>query len=485
MMNPDTSEMVAVDATELLGLPRAEAGALVRRPSQPSALARLRADPQRMTAVRDSWRALWSSRLLIWLAGFGAVLVLGLHWSTTAFDPSNVTEGHGWLLDRLIAPFARWDSAWYLVIAKHGYGAAGGTLTSTRGAFFPLYPLVVGAIGQLGVPLVAAGILVSMGAFALALYGLHRLSTLEITAPHRWSHPDVARMTVLVTALSPVAFFLSAVYSESLYLALSIGVFWCARKGRWATACVLGAFAAATRSAGVVLVLPIALLYLYGPRDDRAPDRPSSAIAGPPQSSWRRGLLALRPRYRLRADSLWLALVPVGLAAFMGYLALSGGDGMTPFHVQAVWDRQFAGPFVAAWDGAVAAFDGARQLLSLQLHHVYFPAAGGSPAIAAQHNITLFLFLLAAIPALIAVLRALPFAYGAYLLAALAMPLSYPVSSQPLMSLPRFLLVLFPLNIWLGSWLARHPRARRPVFAAFGLLSVVFVAQFATWHWVA
>jgi hypothetical protein len=66
-----------------------------------------------------------------------------------------------------------------------------------------------------------------------------------------------------------------------------------------------------------------------------------------------------------------------------------------------------------------------------------------------------------------------------------ALPLSYPVTSQPLMSLPRFLVVLFPLSIWFASWLAAHPRAQRPALLSSALLMAVFVAQFATWHWVA
>ena len=80
----------------------------------------------------------------------------------------------------------------------------------------------------------------------------------------------------------------------------------------------------------------------------------------------------------------------------------------------------------------------------------------------AEHNLVLFAFLLAAVPMVIGVLRRLPLAYGAYVLAALALPLSYPVAPQPLMSLPRFLLVLFPLFMWLGAWLAHRPRARLP-----------------------
>ena len=71
------------------------------------------------------------------------------------------------------------------------------------------------------------------------------------------------------------------------------------------------------------------------------------------------------------------------------------------------------------------------------------------------------------------------------MLAALALPLSYPVIPEPLMSLPRFLLVLFPLGLWLGAYLAERPRLRGPTLALSGILLVFFTGQFATWHWVA
>ena len=87
----------------------------------------------------------------------------------------------------------------------------------------------------------------------------------------------------------------------------------------------------------------------------------------------------------------------------------------------------------------------------------------------------LFAFLLAAVPAIVGVLRLLPLAYGAYVLAALALPLSYPVAPQPLMSLPRFLVVLFPLSMWLAAWLAARPRARLPVLAVSAALMAFFV----------
>jgi hypothetical protein len=392
-----------------------------------------------------------------------------------AFNPPGLTRGFGWLGDLLAAPAARWDASWYLVIAHYGYRPELFPFTSQRTAFFPLYPLGLSGVSWLGVPPILAGVLLSVLALALALYGIHRLTTLELAgAPGlaRVGSGEVARLAVLVTAFAPMAFFFSAVYSESLYLALSVGVFWFARQGRWAWVGVLGALAAATRSTGLVLALPALMLYVYGPRRDRPPD-------------FVRRVRSLRPRYRLRRDVLWLGLLPAGLGLYMGYLALAGGDGLSPFHVQQVWGRHFAGPYLGAWDGIRAGLDGLLQLASQQRQHVYFPIAAGDPFVIAGHNLLLLAFLAAGAVATVGVLRVLPLAYGAYVLAALALPLSYPDRAQPLMSLPRFLVVLFPLGIWFAAWLATRPRAQKPALAASALLMAFFGAQFATWHWVA
>ena len=475
-MNSDTAELAILENPSERVAPFGTPGS----GSTPGAVRRwwerLRADPARMAAVRDSWQALWSSRLLVWVAGVGTLLAFGFGPVRNAFNPPGMTRGFGWLGDLLAAPAARWDASWYLVIARYGYRLDLGSFTSSRTAFFPLYPLGLRAIAWFGTPPVLAGVLLSLLALALSLYGIHRLTTLELERTHpsasgRRGGGEVARLAVLVTAFSPMAFFFSAIYSESLYLALSVGLFWCARQGRWAAVGALGALAGATRSAGVVLALPALILYLYGPREDRAPDFP--------RARWG------RPRYRLGKDFAWLALVPAGLGLYMGYLAFSGGDALLPFHAQDLWGRHFAGPYLGMWDGIKAAFEGARQLFSFQRHHLYFPSAGGSPFVDAGHNLMLLAFLIAAIPAVVGVLRRLPLAYGVYILAALALPLSYPVTPQPLMSLPRFLVVLFPLSMWLAAWLAAHPRARRPALVVSALLEAFFVAQFATWHWVA
>jgi hypothetical protein len=495
-MSSDTAETAIADHTPELAAqarPAAPPGATTVVPPRATRM-RVRVDAERLAAAREVWRALWISRLLVWVAGAGAVATLGSGLARHAFNPPRVTGGFGWLGDLLAAPAARWDAAWYLVIAHYGYRPDLGALTGSRTAFFPLYPLGLRALSDVGLAPVIAGVALSIAALAAGLYGLHRLTTLEVARLRHRAHEatappgagllrraaplstldarEVARLVVLLTAFAPMAFFFSAVYSESLYLALSVGVFLCARRGRWASAALLAALAGATRSAGIVLVLPIALLYLYGPREDRRADFPLA-----------RGL---RPRYRPRRDALWIVLAPVGLGLYMAHLALAGGDALAPFHAEAVWSRHFAGPFGGVWDGAKAAFEGLRQLLSFQRGHVYYRAAGGSPFIDAGHNLLLFAFLLGAVPATIGVLRLLPLAYGVYVLAALALPLSYPVAPQPLMSLPRFLLVLFPLTMWLAVRLcSRPPPLRWAVLVGSGVALAFFVGEFATWHWVA
>jgi hypothetical protein len=126
-----------------------------------------------------------------------------------------------------------------------------------------------------------------------------------------------------------------------------------------------------------------------------------------------------------------------------------------------------------------------RQLVAGSGGRVYFAHAAGDPLAIARIDVVLFAWIALALIALIGAARRLPLAYAAYAAASLVVPLSYPVGPQPLMSLPRFLLVLFPLWMWVGWWLARHARARLPVLALSAVLLAVCTAQFATWHFVA
>lgn len=419
--------------------------------------ARGRQHGEHAAALTAAWRVLWRTRALVWSAGLVGLLLLGRSPRWRGFDPGAVTVPFDRLGNALVAPGARWDAVWYLAIAHDGYR------DPARAAFFPLYPLLLATVSELVRSPVVAGLVVSLAAFGVALYLIHRLVSIELGG-------DTARLTVMLVAVFPTAYCFSAVYSESLFLALSVGAMYAARVDRWVLAGLAGGLAAASRSAGIVLLVPLALMYLHGPR-------------GRAEHAAPRGR-GLRPAYPLRRDALWLALVPLGLVAFMGYLAASGADPMAPFDAQAVWLRQFAGPFGGAWDGSVAAFDGARQLLSGSRTPVYFSIAAGDPFVIGAQNLLLFASLAFALAGTIGALRRLPFAYGAYLVVALAIPLSYPVVAQPLMSLPRFLAVLFPLHMWLALW-ARERNWERRVVGSSAVLLALAAAQFTAWEWVA
>jgi hypothetical protein len=252
-----------------------------------------------------------------------------------------------------------------------------------------------------------------------------------------------------------------------------LGCILAARHGSWATAGAIGALAATSRNSGIMLIVPVVLLFLYGPRADRSPPHLE-------RSGWRRAV----PRYPITPEILWALLIPAGLGAYIGWLALSTGDGLAPFHAQQVWFRSFAGPFGGVWTGAVAAWDGLRQIVHGPPPPIYFDQAGGNALMVAGQNLMLFAFLVLGAVALVGAFMTLPVAYGAYCLASLAMPLSYPVTPQPLASLPRYEVVLFPLFMW-GSSLIVRRRITSEALASLAVLLGLFTAEFATWRFVA
>lgn len=388
----------------------------------------------RDAAVVDAWRAFWVSRLAVWVAGVAAVVAVGvLDLNAERFDPEGLTRPFGGLGDDLVAPGARWDAVWFLRIAEDGYDG-------DRAAFFPLYPLLVKAGGVLVGSPVVAGILVSLACLFGALVLLGRLVCLDFGR-------DVARLTVLLVAIFPGALWFSSVYSEALFLLLSVGAVYAARTDRWAVAGAVGALAATTRSAGVVLLVPLAVLW------------------------WRSG--GRRP-----ADLAWAALVPAGVLLFCVALAMSGESFFAPFTAQEAWLREFAGPFGGVPTAVSEAWTGARDIVT----EAERPTVPFDPA---RVNVELFVMLVAVIVATVGALRRLPLAYGLYVVAALALPLSYPVDGQPLMSLPRFAAVLWPLHLWLALVLVRRPVARGAVVGVSLALLAVVSWTVARWGWVA
>jgi hypothetical protein len=399
-------------------------------------------------AVRVAWRVGWTTRAAVLVVAIFAALSFGpasgglARENAAKFDEPALTHP---IAEPLLAPLARWDAVWYLRIADSGYGDS-----APRAAFFPLYPLLIRSLATLfggseGALLIAS-YAISLAAFLGALILLYRLASLELG--RRFAAP-----TLLLLAVFPAALYFGAPYSESLFLLVSVGAFYAARTERWAWAGVCAAAASATRSAGLLLLVPLAMLWWSSPR---------------------RG-----PR-----DAAWLLLAPLGLLTYAAWLGLVEGDALRFLDVQDAWSRELAVPLSGALDGFGAAVDGVRQLASGSRTPVYFEEAAGDPFRIAAINLMLFASLVFALVACLGVFRRLPKAYGAWVAAALVLPLTFPVKPQPLMSLPRFLAVLFPIFMWLA--VVTEERRITPQAAAASAVGLgLFTAEFATWHWIA
>lgn len=157
--------------------------------------------------------------------------------------------------------WARWDAAHYVAVAQFGYGNPASPSPLGGYGFFPLYPLLMRAGATIGGDsrdpgtLAVAAIIVSVLALLAASIGMALLAAETVV-------PPADRTALLLLLVSPFAVFLTAAYSESLFLALAIFALLLARRDRWLAASVLAALASATRLVGLLL-LPAILLLAY------------------------------------------------------------------------------------------------------------------------------------------------------------------------------------------------------------------------------
>jgi hypothetical protein len=139
----------------------------------------------------------------------------------------------------------RWDAPIFFRIAEHGYTGADTDPNAT--AFFPAFPLVLRALHAIGLPYLAAGLLVTTVATVVASGFLCRLVDEELGE-------GSGRRAVLYMTLFPTAVFLVAPYSEALFLAGAIPAFYYARRDRWMLAGIPAALAMSARAAGLFLL---------------------------------------------------------------------------------------------------------------------------------------------------------------------------------------------------------------------------------------
>ena len=165
-------------------------------------------------------------------------------------------RGHD-VLDRLTA----WDGWWYLQIAEHRYNvpdvldATGSPYPDAPMAFFPLYPGAMAVLGELGIPLVAAGIVVSTLAGIAAACALQKIG-------QRVGGPRAGLLLVVLWAGAPMAITQSMVYTEALFTALAAWALVGVLERNWLVAGSATMFAGFTRSTATVLIAVVVIAAL-------------------------------------------------------------------------------------------------------------------------------------------------------------------------------------------------------------------------------
>lgn len=196
-----------------------------------------------------------------------------------------------------IYSWANFDGAHYIHIALQGYH-------QYDQAYFPGYILLLKFFGGFfGHYYLHAGILLSNISYIAATWYFYKLFTaLYGKRSALWS-------TALLL-LIPTSFFFSAVYTESLFLLLTVSALYYLLRKRFIVACILAGLSSFVRLQGVFLIIPF---FVYG-------------------------LLYMNKR------SLWtyvFLLSPlVGLTIYMTFLWKTTGDPLYFFHSQPIFGAQ-------------------------------------------------------------------------------------------------------------------------------------------------
>jgi Dolichyl-phosphate-mannose-protein mannosyltransferase len=323
-----------------------------------------------------------------------------------------------------IAIFSRWDSRWFYYVATEGYTYHPGDASDL------VFPPVLPVLMRLGAFLVgrtdketllAAGVIAANLALLAALVCLSRL------VRRTWDGALATRSVICLVAF-PTSFFLSAAYSDSLFLAFALASFVFALERRWWAVGLAGALAALSRTYGVLLLVPLGYEYL------------------------------MAHRWRVRRDAAWLTLIPIAFLVWVGVIIDVSGDLFVLPHVEQTWTREVMPP----WQTFEVFFSTEMTQTNFKHAPVDFWFTMTALAMAA-----LSWFLKRKSLALYATLMVLPM-----------------IMTGLLVSNPRYTVLLFPGFIVMAQLLRWRPLLALYVVGAGGFGLYLF-SRYATGWWVA
>lgn len=328
-------------------------------------------------------------------------------------------------------PWANFDGVHYLEIAQYGY-------FQSQQAFFPFFPLVIhffaGLFGGNYILIALTIVNVSLLITLLLFWKLVRIDY----------NDRIAQWSLLFFLLFPTSFFLGSIYTESIFLVFVLGSFYAARKKKWLLASILGGLASATRFVGIAL-LP-AIIWEWWSVNEFKIKKEKLKIFFP--------------------DFLWFVLIPMGLISYMIYLNNKFYDALAFVHTQ---------------PGFGANRTGGEIILLPQVIFRYIKIFLTVPWSSYDLKIAILEFGLFA------------FALGMVLILRKRIRKSYfifsllviivPTLTGTLSSIPRYLLVAFPLFIALA--LINSTRTKAFILIINILLMIILTSLFTQGYWIA
>jgi hypothetical protein len=331
-------------------------------------------------------------------------------------------------LPDLFRPFNTWDTQHYLLLSQRGYAT-----NPMSDAFYPLYPMVIRLLTPvfLGHELIAAWVIANVTSLAIPVY-MYKLCALF------YSREQAFRATIVLLAF-PTAFFLSAAYTEAIYLALCLPAFYYLFRGERWKASLLCFLLPLVRAQALLLILPIAVMFLQ------------AALAKGDKGGW---------RYALSTYALPALATVLGVVAYLAFCRWQLGSFTAGFDAQRL--------FIANNSlGNLFALD---QWFVRNFVDITFSTHGYTTSLVDRA------FFVLSLPLLIGAVVTQNKALAVYALVTVLVP----ALAGNFMSFTRFLLLAFPLFIFIGTF--RHGER---VAAAMLPLQVLFYLMHTGGYWVA
>jgi Gpi18-like mannosyltransferase len=205
----------------------------------------------------------------------------------------------------MLSAWANFDGVYYLLIAAKGY--------TVNAGFFPLFPLSIHMLTSIfgtnmqGLPFEPiqyfTALILASFYFLLSLIVLYKLVRLDYK-------DNIAIFTIVFTLIFPTSFFYVSIYSESLFLLLSVSSFYFARTNRWFLASLCGGLLTATRLVEIAIIPALVIEFVK------------------------------QKENMLKPKGLLLLLMPLGILGYMLFNFLKWGDAFYFIQAQGAFHNE-------------------------------------------------------------------------------------------------------------------------------------------------